>query len=360
MKKRNNLVELFRFIFSLLVVGFHIQFTFGDGVNFFASGSLAVEFFFLISGYFMAKSIEKIATQERYGVCKNSLKFMGGKIKGILPVHLIAIATMIVVVIVFDFANAGRVLFKGLPSIFLAQEVVVWSEAYADALIIPEWYLSAMLICMLIMILIALLLRKKLKGVFIPAVLLGVLGVIAVVLGFCMNWRITTTFVYNLRAWGEMCVGMFAYWLSVAIGKREISKSGCNALKFAEIICYCIPVVFGFVPMSSSLYPVGMVIAVICTFIALSITFSGKGNQIKNVAINRLFGLLGGLSLAIYLFHPVVLAVLNYAYADCTELLKYLIVFGTTLFFAAIYAGIRKLVAIKKRKNILNKQKMFA
>lgn len=50
MRSRNNLVELARFLFSILVVGYHIQMTFlGDSVNFFENGALAVEFFFLNS-----------------------------------------------------------------------------------------------------------------------------------------------------------------------------------------------------------------------------------------------------------------------------------------------------------------------
>ena len=67
MSNRNNLVELERFLYSILVVGYHIQSAYlhGDGrTNFFQNGSSAVEFFFLISGYFMARSIEKIINKE--------------------------------------------------------------------------------------------------------------------------------------------------------------------------------------------------------------------------------------------------------------------------------------------------------
>ena len=53
MKSRNNLVEFARFLFSILVVGYHIQMTFlDDGAHFFANGALAVEFFFLNIGLF--------------------------------------------------------------------------------------------------------------------------------------------------------------------------------------------------------------------------------------------------------------------------------------------------------------------
>ncbi len=61
MIKRNNLVEFARFLFSVLVIGYHVQMSFsGDGIDLFENGALAVEFFFLISGYFFARSIEKL------------------------------------------------------------------------------------------------------------------------------------------------------------------------------------------------------------------------------------------------------------------------------------------------------------
>ena len=50
-KPRNNIVEFFRFIYSLLVVGYHVQMTYEDDVyDFFENGAIAVEYFFLLSG----------------------------------------------------------------------------------------------------------------------------------------------------------------------------------------------------------------------------------------------------------------------------------------------------------------------
>ncbi len=356
MIKRNNLVEFARFLFSVLVIGYHVQMSFsGDGIDLFENGALAVEFFFLISGYFFARSIEKLNAKEKGNVALDSCRFMGNKIKGILPVHLTAIALMVIVILVFDLSNAGSLILKGLPSIFLVQEAIVWSEGYANALIVPEWYLSAMLLCMLIMIPVALLLRKKLKGVFVVPVLLGILGVIAVIYGLCTDWAFTTTFVYDLRAWGELCVGMFAYHLSTLIAKKELRKPASVTLKIIEISGYSAPIILGIVPMSANLQPVGMVVAVIGVFASISITFAGKGVTITNEKVNAAFGYLGGLSLAMYLFHPVIISLLDYAYAGVENWAKYLIVFAASIAIAIIYNlicyAIKKLIFyIKNRK----------
>ena len=40
----------------------------------------------------------------------------------------------------------------GITSIFLVHMIVVWHGELHYALIVPEWYLSSMLICMLFMV----------------------------------------------------------------------------------------------------------------------------------------------------------------------------------------------------------------
>ena len=355
MRSRNNLVELARFLFSVLVVGYHIQMTFlGDSVDLFENGALAVEFFFLISGYFLARSVEKISAKDKYNPAFESCRFMGNKVKGILPTHLTAIIAVIIVILACDLTNAGRLLLNGLPSIFLVQMGGVWTEAYASALIVPEWYLSAMLLCMLIMVPVALLLRKKIKGIFVILVLLGILGVIAVIFGLCTNWAFTTTFVYDLRAWGEMCVGMFAYYLSTVIAKRDLKPAASVVLKIVETVGYCAPLILGIIPVSSALQPVCMGVSVVCIFSAISVTFAGKGLIVANAKVNKAFGYLGSLSLAIYLFHPVVITLLQYA-GGLEIWAIYLIVFAVSLAAAVIYNLIAMLIkklitVIKNRK----------
>lgn len=66
-------------MFSLLVIGYHVQMTWaGGGVQFFAGGALAVEFFFLISGFFFARSVEKTAARDHVRIAKETIGFMRG------------------------------------------------------------------------------------------------------------------------------------------------------------------------------------------------------------------------------------------------------------------------------------------
>ncbi len=348
MKNRNVLVELARFLFSILVVGYHVQMSMNNDIaDFFENGALAVEFFFLISGYFLARSIEKInANENRRNFGIETARFMKNKVKGILPTHIVAIIAVIIVILVFDLSNAGKILLKGLPSVFLLQGGALWYNGYADALIVPEWYLSSMLLSMLFMFPIGLLLRKKLKGYWVTLILVVILVVPA--LAFGLPFGFNTNLVYYLRAWGELCVGMFAYYLSVAIAKHEFKKPAAVTLKIVELVGYCAPIILGFIPLSANLQPVCMAITVVGVFAAISITFANKGVSITNEKAGKIFAYLGSLSLAIYLFHPVLITLLDYAYTDCAQWIKMLIVLPSSIILAVIFrlicVGISKLI----------------
>ena len=55
---RNGLLELYRFVFALWVM-YHHGFFFWPKSTYFFNGYIAVEFFFILSGFFMIKAFEK-------------------------------------------------------------------------------------------------------------------------------------------------------------------------------------------------------------------------------------------------------------------------------------------------------------
>ena len=90
---------------------------------------------------------------------------------------------------------------------------VVYHGNFEKALIVPEWYLSSMIICMLIMVPIFLAFRKLMKGVFVVLILLGVLAIFAVIFILITNMKLKLNMVFDMRAWGEMNLLMFSYYL---------------------------------------------------------------------------------------------------------------------------------------------------
>lgn len=58
---RNGLIEMYRFLFALWVVWYHGYFLFKN--EYFSHGYIAVEFFFILSGFYILKSIDKLKNE---------------------------------------------------------------------------------------------------------------------------------------------------------------------------------------------------------------------------------------------------------------------------------------------------------
>ena len=357
-KQRNNIIELGRFVYSLLVVGYHIQLSYDEedkSVDPFECGALAVEYYFFLSGYFLARSLEKLSLDNKMSFIKKYYTFMKNKIKALLTVHFIAIIAILIIIACCDKKNFVNKLLPGITSIFLVQMAVVYHGNFEKALIVPEWYLSSMIICMLIMVPIFLAFRKLMKGVFVVLILLGVLAIFAVIFILITNMKLKPNMVFDMRAWGEMNVSMFSYYLSLYIEKQTYSNGINILLKIVEIVAYCIPVILGIIPISANNEPICMSITGACAFVAIFITFSKKGNIIKSEKANYIFGYLGSISLPIYIFHPVIIDLIDYVWIPCPKYAKYLIVFFSALALALLYRIIadflnKKIEERKKRK----------
>ena len=357
-KQRNNIIELGRFVYSLLVVGYHIQLSYDEedkSVDPFECGALAVEYYFFLSGYFLARSLEKLSLDNKMSFIKKYYTFMKNKIKALLTVHFIAIIAILIIIACCDKKNFVNKLLPGITSIFLVQMAVVYHGNFEKALIVPEWYLSSMIICMLIMVPIFLAFRKLMKGVFVVLILLGVLAIFAVIFILITKMKLKPNMIFDMRAWGEMNVSMFSYYLSLYIEKQTYSNGINILLKIVEIVAYCIPVILGIIPISANNEPICMTITGACAFVAIFITFSKKGNIIKSEKANYIFGYLGRISLPIYIFHPVIIDLIDYVWIPCPKYAKYLIVFFSALALALLYRIIadflnKKIEERKKRK----------
>ena len=359
-RPRNNIVELGRFIYSLLVLGYHVQMSYSDEkIDPFENGALAVEFYFLLSGYFLARSLEKLTRDEKTSFIKKYYLFMKNKITALLNVHLLSIIVVIIIIACFDTKNFKDIFLPGIPSIFLVHMIIVWSGDFDKALIVPEWYLSAMLICMLFMVPIFLLFSKILRGIYITIILVGIVIIITLISGFATSWALNNNIIYDIRAWGEMCVGMFSYYLSIYVKSNNYGDKTMIFFKVLEIFSYCLPVILGIVPINSNNQAYLMVVTMICVFCAVFITFAEKGNIIENQKVNAVFGYLGSISLPIYLFHPVIIRLIDYINDETPRWVKYIIVFPATIILSFLYRIIADWLnkIIKEREKKKEKEK---
>ena len=283
---------------------------------------------------------------------------MKNKITALLNVHLVANVVMIIILACCETSNFGKKFVNGIPSLFLVHMFIVWAPDFEKAFIVPEWYISSMVICMLFMSIIFLLFLKIIKSIYATIILLGVVIIIALISGLATSWKFNENLTYDLRAWAEINIGMFAYYLSNYVKSKTYSEGINILLKIVEIIGYCLPVIFGVIPVSNSYIVYFMMITVICAFCSCFITFSGKGNIIKNEKVNFVFGYLGSVSLPIYLFHPVLIKLIYYLDKNIKKWKKFLIVFFATLVLSFAYRIIANILnkVIAERQNKKQKE----
>ena len=161
--------------------------------------------------------------------------------------------------------------------------------------------------------------------------------IIAIIFGLVTSWDLKKNMIFDLRAWGEMNLAMFSYYLSLYVGKQAYGKAISIFLKVVEIIGYFFPVILGIIPIKQTNQPICMSVTGLCTFCAIFITFANKGNIIESEKVNNAFGYLGRISLPIYIFHPVIIILMDYVYEECPKYAKYLIVFSSALILSFAY-----------------------
>ena len=318
--KRNGVIELMRFLMSLFVVGYHTRLAADYGGNsMFEYGYFAVEFFFVLSGFLLAGSLERAYASEN-NVFLDTGKFMWKKVKALLPYHLTAVVLMIAVLGAFDAAFLGeRLASGGWTGIFLVQSFVVWTTC--EGIVMQEWYLSTMLLVMLLVYPLSRLLAKKIKKrVFIPVVLLCLLGVVAIAVGFGTNWQFAWNFSVDLRGFGEMCLGMMLFYLSRWMKGKELSRGADTALAVAEGACYVV------------------------AFVLMCLPFDIMGAIGIPVVM--------AVSLPLYILHPVVTELATRAFGALPAAANVIVCFLISLALtAAVYAAYKGIThAVRKGK----------
>ena len=92
MKSKTKSVELWRLLFALSIVLNHSRhLPWWRAEQDFLCVSLAVEFFFVLSGFLMAESVRKMP-RDCASVGEDTWRFLWRKLKGIYPVFLFAVA----------------------------------------------------------------------------------------------------------------------------------------------------------------------------------------------------------------------------------------------------------------------------
>lgn len=208
MMKKNLTINFWKVIFAIIIVLYHtVYFQEYDGyVALLKRGYIGVEFFCMISGYFMVKSSEEVSCSTAI-LGEETRKFLFRKIKRILPYWLISgFLCLIIRLITVDTVYLGikQVLFSFWSFFFLQKTGLA-----TYGLINVGWYASSMLLCMIFLYPICVRKRDIFVNIFCPIVAINVYSYYSLTFG-CIsvgtNWFGSVN-SGTVRVLGGLCIG---------------------------------------------------------------------------------------------------------------------------------------------------------
>lgn len=236
-KKRNPEIELWRFIFTVIIFIFHSNHL-DDRICLLQQGFTAVEFFFITSGYFMALSAEKKYADSPKGL--GTVQFLKGKIAVFYPY---VVLTFLISYCVIEFTSKVPLrqmvgnFFLSFQDLGLFKMAGIIGVKYFNG---PSWYLSAMILAMLVTFPLLLKLKDTFIYVVSPAVTLVIYAYLSHENGSLnvnTQWQIFTSLGF-LRAVAGICAGCLCYGFVKLIKERktELTRLGKVSLGALELI----------------------------------------------------------------------------------------------------------------------------
>lgn len=328
---RNNEIYLLKFIFALVILLNHSKYLVSEEFRnvttlIFYNGSIAVEFFFIVSGYFFAKSC--------LGQKVLPWKLMVQKVRSFfLPAFIAYLITFCGIHIVNKNVAIISIIKDLLRSIY--EPVLLrntgFSGIYYNG---PAWYLSALLLTMTLIVVPLYKHRENYLYIISPLIAVFLLGYLSHTYPSIRKTGVWSSFMYEcqLRAIAEVNIGIFLYGIIQKV-QCVYTKAGKIVISLMELILYI--AIFAYMQIYHTSDMDYAIILLISVAVYLSFT---QQTYLADIAqgVSGIALFLGKYSLYIYLNQAVWYTVIPRIFPDKSYLLKLglysIAVFGTALF----------------------------
>lgn len=235
---RNGFIELCRFIFAMCIVSHHALFFPNHGNIPVIGGYIGVEFFFILTGYFLFASSQKEEGDHRDTAINAAVK----RIKKVYPYFLVSWGVSFLLShIVNDQMYIRDLLWdllRGIPQLLLLSMAGLGgsSEGLWDY-VGTGWYLSAMLLTILLVYPLMRRGRKTFSAAIAPVIVIYGYGYIIFEYNFLgvVNERLPFCYLGCIRALAGICLGSFCFCIVQSIPKYRLSKIGKATVSIVQI-----------------------------------------------------------------------------------------------------------------------------
>lgn len=270
MSGRNRTIDFWKFVYSIIIMLQHSREIRGYTL-FLIGGSIGVEFFFIVSGYLMVASFER---QEKCGeIAQDTFDFIKRKSKPLFPAVWASGIIGIIVTNVIAHSTIKEWM-KCVVNNVWAFLLIDFSGMRGKPVNGVTWYLSAMLLIMLILYPIMCKNKELFLTVVAPAITLFSLGFLYQNYGNPRNPTRWIGFSYKglIRGFGEICLGAVCFAITTRFQKIQLTSIGHAFFTFAENTCYLI-VLFAACTMKATRYDY---VLILLFAIAICLSFSGQ------------------------------------------------------------------------------------
>lgn len=390
---KNGSVEFLRFLFTSVIILFHINLDLWDQgkvaavvggvpVAFFHHGNLGVEFFFLVTGFLMAGSVRKeisggrgqaiplrgpstgkgspafsprelsprelspraISARDDLRLLPGrTIRFLTHKINSLFPYYLPACLLTPLVRLLTGRTLNKEYFLQRIPSLFFLQRL-----GLGRPIIGCTWYLSSMLIALAFAYPLCRLFYRAythVAGPVLCAVILCALVFYTGSLGDIEDWFLFT-YKTNFRAFAEISMGAAGFELTRLLSGRTYSPLARVLLSAAAIISLALSAAY----ICSFAANIWSLPVFLLLFIAVVITFSGEGALSRTGVFSHPFFLyLGSISLPMYVSQTLMRMYVPWQFSACSpEVQCFLIYSGVLLLGAVMHAAVTRAQNIVK------------
>ena len=304
--KRNGKIDLLRFVYACIVFCRHFRIRFDRFDNLFEFAAMGADYFFILSGFFVAESVHKASQTNEQG--EDTFLYIGKKIRSFLYEYVISY--ILVFILHFVYLDGKRKLhdiivriFRCIPDFLLLREI-----GWAKSLLItndPTWYLSAMVISLMVVYPLC---RKSewfrdIGSFFLGAILIGTIRMkyVSLVGPHIMIFG-DLFFKGFVRGFGEICLGVFCHELYMKVKERDLTTAGKILFTVLEILHFAISIYVCILSHKGEYNIIGLYAMMILIILAFS-----KKSYLSDLFDNPVCFYLGRLSLSIYLSHMSVI-----------------------------------------------------
>ena len=299
--KRNGIIDFMRFVFCMVIILYHCRNMGGtsDIALCADAGYIAVEFFFLVSGFLMAKSAAKRNDSDYSHLGTETTQFLWHKIKPILPYYVFAVVlsySCTAFLKNYTAVQALHNLMLGIWNLFF----LGISGIRTFSLLRATWYLSAMFISMLILYPMLCKWKDRFTHIVAPLIVIFLLGWLSQTYGNLNQYTVHFDLVYSglVRALAEISLGCICFAVYKKIKTIQFTIVARTLITLIQLFGYT-GVIYCTTNLPSKQFDFVMLL---CLAVCITLSFSGHG-IFAHLFGSKLFPWLGKLSLVMYLNH---------------------------------------------------------